>query len=1160
MGLFSFLGGILGLGAKGPTSEIKVSKASAVAGLPIIYGRRRVTPVKIYKTVSRHNAPHGNLSQYDHTFLPSSSNEEEVQKAYDWLHRIDVWAQGEISAIEKFWIDGDEATARRFSARPYFRALSKYGTETQAAMNALTQASDVWSAAHRGYGVAYSWVRFYNSAKKPQFTAEPEVKALIKGLRVYDPREAGQSFSNPDTWTYSNNRALVVLNYLMSPYGFNSGEDEIDLESFRIAADKCDEELTIPAVLVNTTSGPAERVWDRRYGEFVDVHFGEVYPGYREEQTGTSQARWVADAVIDPKQDVIRNIKTLLEGFGWSLPWSNGRHRLVLEDVVDAPVMTFTDADIVGGWTMEHGAREGRWNRITLEFANANKDYEQDAVSWPLLDSATYAAFKAEDQGADLHTNETLSTITDYYQAQAYAEFLVRKSRVGTRIEGISLGRKALLLEPGDVILLDYIERGLNGLWFIVEKVSVTAYLEVEADLTLYDPTVYGGEPLEQEPLNTIGDAPDLWSDPLAPEDLQLVSFHEENADGTMISGIDVNWDAPLSTGSIERFELRWRKTGDATFTGQRYLGRDSTATRIAGLVDDTSYDVQLTYWTQRGQESVEAEQTITLPASPSRFGEIEDGATRNVFLGAYDDMTTYVRGDIVTYEGSGYVFTAPNAATGVEPTNTTYWSLFASAGAPVAAQYSAYDPPSNPQLDTEWHDSFNPAADIYMRQRVAGGNWTEAIRIVGEDGAAGSDGNWVDYRFKRAATEPAAPTGNSPSGWYDAPPAGSDHLWMSRATRNGAGTVIGSWSTPVRLTGEAGLSLEVQYSVNGSTSWHAGFAVGDLYMRQRIAGESWSAAMRIVGEDGADGSNGTNGSNGSDGNWVDYRFRRAASAPGTPSGNNPSGWSDAPPAGTTPLWMSKATKTLAGQLLGSWSTPVRLSGEDGASGLTINASPSSHTVACTSDGTPKNGEFDRFSQISLFAGNSNVASSASYSISKSGCTATVSGSGLVTFSGMEGDTAYADVTATYAGVSLTVRITLAKSRDGVSAVYARGDVYPSSATDWSSPTLPGTLALALPGGGTVQMSARLNFQTSGFDTQYMLFQHRKAGTTTWNSVGAQKSQAADIEDGSTFMNVHESYAAPASAEVWEFRLRQRHAGDGATLLGNPGSFSVQLV
>lgn len=47
---------------------------------------------------------------------------------------------------------------------------------------------------------------------------------------------------------------------------------------------------------------------------------------------------------------------------------------------------------------------------------------------------------------------------------------------------------------------------------------------------------------------------------------------------------------------------------------------------------------------------------------------------------------------------------------------------------------------------------------------------------------------------------------------------------------------------------GSPGDSVEIEYSVDGSTSWHGTFTTGDLYMRQRVGTGAWSAAIRIVG------------------------------------------------------------------------------------------------------------------------------------------------------------------------------------------------------------------------------------------------------------------------------------------------------------------------
>jgi len=70
---------------------------------------------------------------------------------------------------------------------------------------------------------------------------------------------------------------------------------------------------------------------------------------------------------------------------------------------------------------------------------------------------------------------------------------------------------------------------------------------------------------------------------------------------------------------------------------------------------------------------------------------------------------------------------------------------------------------------------------------------------------------------------------------------------------------------------GESGTGIKVQYSVNGTSNWHATFTDGDIYMRQSTDnGTAWSDAMRIVGEKGEKGDPGANGTSlTSKGNWA---------------------------------------------------------------------------------------------------------------------------------------------------------------------------------------------------------------------------------------------------------------------------------------------------
>lgn len=52
---------------------------------------------------------------------------------------------------------------------------------------------------------------------------------------------------------------------------------------------------------------------------------------------------------------------------------------------------------------------------------------------------------------------------------------------------------------------------------------------------------------------------------------------------------------------------------------------------------------------------------------------------------------------------------------------------------------------------------------------------------------------------------------------------------------------------------GDNGESIEIEYSINGSSSWHSVFTSGDKYMRQKVGTGDWSSAIKIVGEDGKD-------------------------------------------------------------------------------------------------------------------------------------------------------------------------------------------------------------------------------------------------------------------------------------------------------------------
>lgn len=230
--------------------------------------------------------------------------------------------------------------------------------------------------------------------------------------------------------------------------------------------------------------------------------------------------------------------------------------------------------------------------------------------------------------------------------------------------------------------------------------------------------------------------------------------------------------------------------------------------------------------------------------------------------VGAFNPDTA-VNGDLTNYQaGKNGVF-----ATGIyaSPEQTIYVLAKAVKGdvqyyAPTFSVREITAPPPGAfyvQYSADglggWHNPpFIAGTDKYARQRVGlGGTWSDPMLIVAENG---TDGGYTDYIFKRAATQPATPTGETPAGWSDAPPSeNGEFLWMSKGEKDADNVLQGVWSAPVRFDGIDGDSVEVQYSVDGATGWHFPWVAGDLYVRQRVGDGPWSDPMKFIGDDGKD-------------------------------------------------------------------------------------------------------------------------------------------------------------------------------------------------------------------------------------------------------------------------------------------------------------------
>ena len=173
-----------------------------------------------------------------------------------------------------------------------------------------------------------------------------------------------------------------------------------------------------------------------------------------------------------------------------------------------------------------------------------------------------------------------------------------------------------------------------------------------------------------------------------------------------------------------------------------------------------------------------------------------------------------------------------------------------------------------------------------------------------GRDGATGTVPNYKTYVYKKSETKPDKPTGTAlvPSGWVDYPDD-SGQWWQCIGTVNGTTNLVTEWSEVLSVNGQDGIAQ--------------------------------------------------------DGKKTEFRFAINQSSTTAPALNNavrtPAGWSIQPPTVNSGyyLWMTTATINPDDTLSGTWSTPVRISGEQGIQGPQGDTGPAGPTGPTGPTGLP---------------------------------------------------------------------------------------------------------------------------------------------------------------------------------------------------------------
>lgn len=211
-----------------------------------------------------------------------------------------------------------------------------------------------------------------------------------------------------------------------------------------------------------------------------------------------------------------------------------------------------------------------------------------------------------------------------------------------------------------------------------------------------------------------------------------------------------------------------------------------------------------------------------------------------------------------VKFDADGYVV---GAGLGIEGKDGHYTSQFL-----VRADRFAVGSPSTEDLFPFIVDTHNGHSVIALNGQVYIGA-TPASEI----------GSYTSYVFKESATQPVTPTDTAPipTGWLDSPSGTyTNPIWMTKATINASTGLAGTWSTPVKVTGQdgaAGKYTAYQYAKNTSlttqptTGWQSTpYTLAEGEYQWMRSGQvvppatepiAWGSAYRVTGEKGTDGT-----------------------------------------------------------------------------------------------------------------------------------------------------------------------------------------------------------------------------------------------------------------------------------------------------------------
>jgi len=479
-------------------------------------------------------------------FITNSGTENE------YLHLVIAFASHEIESFEEFWFNDKQAYVNGEVTSNWTGVVTITqfdGTQTTAD-NTLTEVSNKWTTSHILNDIAYAHFKLkWDQDKFPQ--GVPNITAVIKGKKVYDPRDTNQSATDSSTWTFSQNPALCLRDYLVDgKYGLGEDRLLIDSTSLTNAANLCDE---------TQESG------------------SNIY--------SNSAKRYELNGVIDTGNNIKDNIEQMLSAMGGKFAFSGGKYFIDGAEY-RTPTITLDESVTISEIQVQtKQSRRGIYNGVKGIFVSEEKNYK--VLDYPAQISSTYAT----EDGDPIYLDMPLPFVTSNLQAQLLAKLALLKSRQQTTLT-MTVNLTGLKLKVGDTVMVTNTRLGYSSKVFEIIDYTLanTPGGEFGVQLTLIETAsaIYDWTSSDEEDFLSGGEL-DLYDGRTVANvgTITHTPIGLKGPDGRLITSVDLSWPV-LSDAFVEFYIVTYEKDEDGNVF--EFQTRENRL-RIAELTIGSEYD-----------------------------------------------------------------------------------------------------------------------------------------------------------------------------------------------------------------------------------------------------------------------------------------------------------------------------------------------------------------------------------------------------------------------------------------------------------------------------------------------------------------------------------------------------------------------------------------